>query len=71
MNYTVNSDGIMFREVSNVNSNALIEAERECLKLLKKIGKSSYDSYGGTKTTITFYIELTEEEVEACQNTVM
>ena len=68
MYYTVNPDGITFHGVSNMNASSITKAKRECKKLLKTIGKVIEDDFGGTETTVTFYIDLTDEEIEQLEN---
>jgi len=68
MEYFANPDGITFKGVSNMNGSSIERARKECKRLLKTIGRAIGDEFGGTETTVTFYIDLTDEEIEKLES---
>lgn len=61
--FDVHENGITYNNVSNINSRQINSANNHCIKLLKKINRQ-YNGISGNKSTITFELDLSEEEME-------
>lgn len=65
MHYNLSDIGITYYNVSNMDSDAIDKARKHCMLLLSKINKT-YNGIEGSKRnqTITFLVDLTEEEAD-------
>ncbi|MEK6883298.1 MAG: hypothetical protein AABY22_26965 [Nanoarchaeota archaeon] len=63
--FTINSDGIEYHDVSNLDSDKIDAAADHCIDFLNKINRT-YDCMSGSKRnrTLKFELELSEEEYE-------
>lgn len=69
MQIMFDTNGITVSPVSNVDPDQIEKAEAKALRALALIARDSYESISGTKTSITFEVNLSEAEVDFLEET--